>query len=57
VKTLSLYARLGENRCPEIVQAKCEKGSEGPMFAKFKNDWYTLTDGSSEEERNLTYQG
>ena len=57
VKTLPLYARLGEDRFPEIAQAECEKGSEGPIFAKLKEEWYTLTYGSSEEERNLTYQG
>jgi len=57
VKTLPLYARLGEDRFPEIAQAECEQDSEGPIFSKLKEEWYTLTYGSSEEERNLTYQG
>jgi len=57
VKTLPLYARLGGDRFPEIAQAEREQDFEGPIFSKLKEEWYMLTYGSSEKERNLTYHG
>jgi len=57
VKTLPLYARFNQGRFPEIAQAEKEKDPDGPIFSKLKEEWYTLSYGTSEKERNLTYQG
>lgn len=57
VKTLPLYARLPENRYSEIRQAEIEKDQDGPIFSKLKEEWYELTYGTNEKDRNLTYQG
>jgi radical SAM superfamily enzyme YgiQ (UPF0313 family) len=56
VKTLPLYARLPKSRYTEIRQAENEKQG-GPIFSKLKDEWYEMTYGINEEERNLTYQG
>ena len=55
VKTLPLYARLSKNRYSEIRQAEIEEHQDGPIFSKLKKEWYELSYGSNEEDRNLTY--
>ena len=56
VKTLPLYARFPKSRYTEIRQAENEEPG-GPIFQKLRDEWYEMTYGSSEAERNLTYQG
>jgi len=57
VKTLPLYSRFPKSRYKEIQKAELEKEINGPVFSKLKEEWYELTYGTNEEERNLTYQG
>ena len=57
VKTLPLYSRFPKSRYKEIRDAELEEDINGPIFSKLKEEWYELTYGTNEEERNLTYQG
>ncbi len=57
VKTLPLYARFPKKRFSEVRKAEKERDPDGPIFSKLKEEWYELTYGKNEEDRNLTYQG
>ncbi len=56
VRTLPLYARFPKSRYNEIKKAETED-IEGEIFSKLKEEWYDMTYGTKEENRNLTYQG
>jgi radical SAM superfamily enzyme YgiQ (UPF0313 family) len=57
VKTMPLYSSVPKPRYGEIREAELEEEMSGPIFSKLKEEWYKLTYGTDEKERNLTYQG
>jgi anaerobic magnesium-protoporphyrin IX monomethyl ester cyclase len=57
LKTIPLYSRFPKSRYSDIHRAELEKDPEGPIIKVLREEWYELTYGMDEKDRNLTYQG
>jgi anaerobic magnesium-protoporphyrin IX monomethyl ester cyclase len=57
LKTIPLYSRFPKSRYNDIHHAELEKDPDGPIIKLLREEWYKLTYGMDEKDRNLTYQG